>query len=227
MGRSSRRAAAAPRRAASAGSQARLELVPWWAWLVLFLAAFSLFPVFESSGYVRIVAFDTVLYMLLALGLNVVVGWGGLLDLGYVAFYGLGAYTYAFLGSHQFGVHLPTIVSVPLVVARRRGGGALARASVAEALRRLPRDRDALLPPALPDAHHERRQRPRSQHHRRAVRDPERRPVQLLRPPAADRARRRLQRRLSVRRPRDLRGRVRRVAVREQLADRSRLAVAA
>ena len=71
---------------------------------------------FESSGYIRIVAFQTVLYMLLALGLNVVVGWGGLLDLGYVAFYGLGAYTYAFLGSHQFGVHLPTIVSVPLIV---------------------------------------------------------------------------------------------------------------
>ena len=43
----------------------------------------------------RRVAFDTVLYMLLALGLNVVVGWGGLLDLGYVAFYGVGAYAYA------------------------------------------------------------------------------------------------------------------------------------
>ena len=58
--------------------------------------------------------------MLLALGLNVVVGWGGLLDLGYVAFYGIGAYAYAFLDSHQFGIHLPTIVSVPLIVADRR-----------------------------------------------------------------------------------------------------------
>ena len=37
--------------------------------------------------------------MLLALGLNVVVGWGGLLDLGYVAFYGIGAYGYAMLDS--------------------------------------------------------------------------------------------------------------------------------
>jgi len=64
----------------------RLRRVPWWAWLILFLAAFSLLPVLEQSGYVRRVAFDTVLYMLLALGLNVVVGWGGLLDLGYVAF---------------------------------------------------------------------------------------------------------------------------------------------
>ena len=55
--------------------------------------------------------------MLLALGLNVVVGWGGLLDLGYVAFYGIGAYAYAILDSDKFGIHLPTIVSVPLIVA--------------------------------------------------------------------------------------------------------------
>ena len=94
----------------------RLRRVPWWVWLALFLGAFSLFPLFEQSGYVRLVAFDTVLYMLLALGLNVVVGWGGLLDLGFVAFYGIGAYTYAFLDSDQFHVHLPTIVSVPVVV---------------------------------------------------------------------------------------------------------------
>ena len=58
--------------------------------------------------------------MLLALGLNVVVGWGGLLDLGYVAFYGIGAYTYAILDSDKFGFHLPTLVAVPLVVVARR-----------------------------------------------------------------------------------------------------------
>ena len=44
--------------------------------------------------------------MLLALGLNIVVGWGGLLDLGFVAFFGLGAYAYAMLASDQFGIHL-------------------------------------------------------------------------------------------------------------------------
>ncbi len=88
----------------------------WWAWLILFVAVFSLLPVVESSGYVRRVAFDTVLYMLLALGLNIVVGWGGLLDLGYVALYGVGAYTYAFLASNQFGLHLPTLVAVPATV---------------------------------------------------------------------------------------------------------------
>jgi branched-chain amino acid transport system permease protein len=95
----------------------RLRRVPWWAWLILFVALFSLLPVVEQSGYVRRVAFDTVLYMLLALGLNVVVGWGGLLDLGYVAFYGIGAYTYAIFDSDKFGYHLPTLLSVPLVVA--------------------------------------------------------------------------------------------------------------
>ena len=94
----------------------RLRRVPWWAWLALFLAAFALFPLVESGGYVRRVAFDTVLYMLLALGLNVVVGWGGLLDLGFVAFYGIGAYSYALLDSPHYGVHLPTVVVVPLVV---------------------------------------------------------------------------------------------------------------
>jgi branched-chain amino acid transport system permease protein len=97
-------------------AEARLRLVPWWAWLILFLAVFALLPVVESSGYVRRVAFDTVLYMLLALGLNIVVGWGGLLDLGYVALYGVGAYTYAFVASGQFGVHLPTLLAVLVTV---------------------------------------------------------------------------------------------------------------
>jgi branched-chain amino acid transport system permease protein len=94
----------------------RLRAVPWWAWLALFVGVFCLFPVVETSGYVRQVAFQTVLYMLLALGLNVVVGWSGLLDLGYVAFYGIGAYAYALLDSPHYGIHLPTLVSVPLVV---------------------------------------------------------------------------------------------------------------
>ncbi|HEX7084415.1 MAG TPA: branched-chain amino acid ABC transporter permease [Gaiellaceae bacterium] len=96
--------------------EARLRTIPWWAWLALFVAAMCLVPAVESSGYVRRVAFDTVLYMLLALGLNIVVGWGGLLDLGYVALYGVGAYTYAFIASDQFGVHLPTLVAVPVTV---------------------------------------------------------------------------------------------------------------
>ena len=97
--------------------------------------------------------------MLLALGLNVVVGWGGLLDLGFVAFYGIGAYTYAILDSDKFGYHLPTLVAVPFVVRHRGVRRAAARPAVAAPDRRLPRDRDALLLAALPDADDERRQR--------------------------------------------------------------------
>jgi branched-chain amino acid transport system permease protein len=108
------------RRASRAGwigqVEDRLRVAPWYAWLILFVAAFSALPLVSDSGYVRRVAFDTALYMLLALGLNVVVGWGGLLDLGFVAFYGIGAYAYAMLDSDQLGVHLPTLVAIPLVV---------------------------------------------------------------------------------------------------------------
>ena len=94
----------------------RLRVAPWWAWLTLFVAVAALLPLGFESGYVRRVAFDTVLYMLLALGLNVVVGWGGLLDLGYVAFFGVGAYTYAFLASDKFDIHVPTLLVIPIVV---------------------------------------------------------------------------------------------------------------
>jgi branched-chain amino acid transport system permease protein len=47
------------------------------------------------------------LYAMLGMGLNIVVGYAGLLDLGYVAFYAIGAYTYALLASPQFNLHLP------------------------------------------------------------------------------------------------------------------------
>jgi ABC-type branched-subunit amino acid transport system permease subunit len=93
--------------------EARLRVVPWWAWLVLFVAVVAALPIVFESGYVRRVAFDTVIFMLLALGLNIVVGWGGLLDLGYIAFYGVGAYTYAFLSADRYDLHLPAFVSIP------------------------------------------------------------------------------------------------------------------
>ena len=60
------------------------------------------------------------LYVLLALGLNIVVGYAGLLDLGFVAFYAIGAYTYAILASPQLGLHIPfwaVLVIAPLISA--------------------------------------------------------------------------------------------------------------
>jgi branched-chain amino acid transport system permease protein len=72
-----------------------------WAGTVLIAAVLVLLPfVFGQMGnaWVRALAF-ALLYVMLALGLNIVVGFAGLLDLGYIAFYAVGAYMYALLAS--------------------------------------------------------------------------------------------------------------------------------
>jgi branched-chain amino acid transport system permease protein len=69
----------------------------------------------QSGTYVRI-ADSVLIYIILGLGLNIVVGYAGLLDLGYVAFYAVGAYTYALLASPQFDLHLPFLVILPIAV---------------------------------------------------------------------------------------------------------------
>ena len=66
-----------------------------------------------GTTWVRITNY-AILYVLLALGLNIVVGFAGLLDLGYIAFYAVGAYTYALLASPQFNLHLPFWVILPI-----------------------------------------------------------------------------------------------------------------
>lgn len=67
-----------------------------------------------NGGYLVGLAGDAGVWVLLAIGLNVVVGFAGLLDLGYAAFFAIGAYSYALLASDQLGVsplhhavHLP------------------------------------------------------------------------------------------------------------------------
>lgn len=66
-----------------------------------------------GQAWVRIVNL-AILYVFLALGLNIVVGFAGLLDLGYIAFYAVGAYTWALLASPHFGLHLPVWVILPI-----------------------------------------------------------------------------------------------------------------
>ena len=58
---------------------------------------------FATSLYQTNIMISALIYVILALGLNVVIGLGGLLHLGYAAFYAVGAYTYALLNFH-FGV---------------------------------------------------------------------------------------------------------------------------
>ena len=59
-----------------------------------------------GNAWVRILDM-ALLYVLLALGLNIVVGYAGLLDLGYVAFFAVGAYMYALLGSPHLAEAFP------------------------------------------------------------------------------------------------------------------------
>jgi branched-chain amino acid transport system permease protein len=88
-----------------------------WVGLALIVIALAVLPfVLEASvgrTWVRIIDL-ALLYTMLALGLNIVVGFAGLLDLGYIAFYAVGAYTYALLASPHFGVHLPWWMLLPI-----------------------------------------------------------------------------------------------------------------
>ena len=90
------------------------------------LIALPLFAQQFGQGWVRIMAL-ALLYVLLALGLNIVVGYAGLLDLGFVAFYAVGAYMYALLASPHLiehfewiakafpnGLHSPVWLIIPL-----------------------------------------------------------------------------------------------------------------
>jgi len=84
--------------------------------LGILVALVALVPLVVSSDFLVRVGVNGMLLALLAVGLNVSVGWAGLLDLGFVAFYGFGAYTFALLSSDQLGIHLPTLLAVPIVI---------------------------------------------------------------------------------------------------------------
>jgi len=90
--------------------------------VALVLLPFALAQI--GTSWVRI-ANLAMLYVLLALGLNIVVGFAGLLDLGYVAFYAVGAYAYALLASPHFGLHLPFWIILPIGAELAAAAGAL------------------------------------------------------------------------------------------------------
>jgi branched-chain amino acid transport system permease protein len=80
---------------------------PLFTIALLFAAVFP----FLFSTYQTNIMTTALLYVILGLGLNIVVGLAGLLDLGYVAFYAVGAYSYALL-SHHFGLGFWVILPV-------------------------------------------------------------------------------------------------------------------
>jgi branched-chain amino acid transport system permease protein len=106
--------------AQQAGSQARTSkgwaLPPWWekALFPLFVGLAIIFPFFfDSGGSVLGTATLALAYTVMALGLNIIVGFAGLLDLGFVAFFAIGAYVMGWFGSLFFaevnnekGIHI-------------------------------------------------------------------------------------------------------------------------
>jgi branched-chain amino acid transport system permease protein len=106
--------------AARANAANLRRLVPDWAWAVAFLALALLYPyildkLLTSPDDLLDASIQTLGYIIMALGLNIVVGFAGLLDLGYVAFYAIGAFVIGWLGSQQFpdvnggkGIHILT-----------------------------------------------------------------------------------------------------------------------
>ena len=86
-----------------------------WVGIALIAASLAMLPfVVGTYGQTWVRVLNTsLLYVMLSLGLNIVVGFAGLLDLGYIAFYAVGAYLYALLASPQFGLHLPFWIILP------------------------------------------------------------------------------------------------------------------
>lgn len=91
------------------------QLTPGKQFLLVMVAA-TIYPFLVRGSDVRI-GIGVLILAMLGLGLNVVVGWAGLLDLGYIAFYGFGAYFYAIVASEQLPAHWPTWVAIPIIVA--------------------------------------------------------------------------------------------------------------
>lgn len=83
--------------------------VPKWVYITGALALAIAFPILEQAGAMETLwlrlGTRTLVYVLLALGLNLVLGETGLLHLGYVAFFAVGAYSTAILSSPRLGYH--------------------------------------------------------------------------------------------------------------------------
>ena len=104
--------------------KAGVERVPLALYLGALLVVVLILPPIIGNYWTQI-AGDIGIYVMLGIGLNVVVGFAGLLDLGYVAFYAIGAYGYALLASPHYGLHIPFWVMLPACVAMAALGGTL------------------------------------------------------------------------------------------------------
>lgn len=96
--------------AQTAGSTFRITTKMYVPLLAVSVFVICCFP-FVFSTYQTNIMTTALIYVVLGLGLNIVVGLAGLLDLGYVAFYAVGAYSYALL-NHHFGLGFWTVLPI-------------------------------------------------------------------------------------------------------------------
>ena len=91
------------------------------ALIVVALAVALFYPPMLSQYWQNVLVTEMAVYLLLAVGLNVVVGWAGLLDLGYIAFYAVGAYTTAYLTGSlprkpPSWLHMTPLLTIPFAI---------------------------------------------------------------------------------------------------------------
>ncbi|HEX3629171.1 MAG TPA: ABC transporter ATP-binding protein [Candidatus Dormibacteraeota bacterium] len=91
------------------GAIGRAQNLPY----VLLILVLLLFPILDGDTSQVNVAAVAGVWILLALGLNIVVGYAGLLDLGYAAFFAIGSYAFAILASGQFNIHISFWILLP------------------------------------------------------------------------------------------------------------------
>ncbi len=91
-----------------------IKIGPDAATIIFFVLALLIIPGILPNNYWQSIFSITGIYVMLALGLNIVAGFTGLLDLAYIAFFGIGGYTFAFLCSSHFGIHLPFLIALPI-----------------------------------------------------------------------------------------------------------------
>lgn len=100
----------------------RIDRVPYWSRVIAFLAAVAALAYINGDDYFTSVLVSVATYGMLGLGLNIVVGYAGLLDLGYAAFFAIGAYTSALLMTQA---HWNFFTTVPFAVLFTGTAGAI------------------------------------------------------------------------------------------------------
>ena len=94
--------------------QNKISLFPTRYYVLVLMITVGLYPLLVNN-YMVDVGITCLIYVVLGLGLNIVVGLAGLLDLGYIAFYAVGAYSYSLLNLH-FGISFWSSLPIGIVI---------------------------------------------------------------------------------------------------------------